>query len=124
MKIITQFAWIVSIIIPFLLLDFKWSLIVLMLNFVGVVFSFPLLAILKPLFGSGHWYLSFSEGMSEAILYLLLNQYLHHPDKFLMALIIVYFVNQTGRIFRAGVQKEEAISLMGFLSILLLSYIF
>jgi|SRR3989338_8725779 len=125
MNQIFQFAWLLSLITPFLLLDWKWALIVLLINFIGILpLGLVIIGLLKPIFGPGHWTLDFYTGISEGLFYLLLNSLINHPDNFLSALVIVYLINQVGRIFRASIQLDEVVTLVGFLSILILNYLF
>lgn len=125
MNKILQITWLFSVIAPFLLIDWKWAVIVLLINFIGILpLGILTISVLKPIFGPGHWFLSYAGGISEATLYLLLNRFLNHPDKFLLALIIVYFINQIGRIFRIRFQSDEALILAGFLSLLVLGFVF
>lgn len=122
---IFQLSWVLSLIVPFLLIDWKWALIVLFINFIGILpLDILMVSVLKPIFGPGHWLLFYAGGVSEAGFYLLLNRFLDHPDNFLLALVVVYLINQLGRIFRVGVQLDEAITLIGFLSFLGFGYLF
>lgn len=123
---ILQITWVFSLIASFLLLDWKWAIIVLLINFIGILpLGLLVVGILKPIFGPGHWLLSYISGVSEAILYLLLNGFLDHPDRFLLALVMVYLINQLGRIFRMmRFQLDEAVSLVGFLSLVGISFLF
>lgn len=112
-----QFSWILSVIVPFLLLEWKWALLVLFINFIGILpLGILVVAILKPLYGAGHWVLFFFGGVSEAILYVILNDYLDHPKNFLLSLIVVYLFNQLSRVFRGKFQKDEIYTLAGFLT--------
>ena len=117
MKLFMQFSWILSVIVPFLLLEWKWALLVLFINFIGILpLGILVVAILKPLYGAGHWVLFFFGGVSEAILYVILNDYLDHPKNFLLSLIVVYLFNQLSRVFRGKFQKDEIYTLAGFLT--------
>ncbi len=125
MKKLFQITWVFSLITPFFLLDLKWAVIVLLINFIGILpLGFLIVGVLKPLIGAGHWLLSYLSGVGEITFYLLLNRFLNHPKNFLLALVMVYLINQSGRIFRPRFQADEAITLMGFLSILSLGYLF
>lgn len=123
---ILQITWVFSLIASFLLLDWKWAIIVLLINFIGILpLGLLVVGILKPIFGPGHWLLSYISGVSEAVLYLLLNGFLDHPDRFLLALVMVYLINQLGRIFRMmRFQLDEVVSLVGFLSLVGISFLF
>ena len=125
MNKIYKFAWLVSLLVPFLLLNWKWAIVVLFINFIGILpLGIITVGILKPIFGAGHWLLFVAGGVSEALLYILLNLYLNHPNNFMIALVSVYLVNQLGRIFRAGIQKDELITMVGFLGAVLVYYSF
>lgn len=126
MKKILQLAWIFSLIIPFLLLDWKWAIIVLVINFIGILpLGILIIGVLKPIFGVGHWVLNFFTGIGEAFLYALLNNYLNPSAKFMLALVSVYLINQIGRVFRTNaIQIDEAITLFGFLCFLGINYLF
>lgn len=122
---ILQIIWLFSLTIPFFLLDWKWAVIVLLINFIGILpLGLLITGVSKPIFGSGHWLLFYADGVGEAAFYLLLNRFLNHPEKFLLALVTVYFVNQLGRLFRVTFQLDEAVTLMGFLSLLGFGYLF
>lgn len=123
MNKIFQFIWILSLIIPFLLLDWRWAFIALLINFIGILpLGILIISVLKPIFGAGHWLLSFFDGIGEAFFYVLLSNLINAPDKFLLTLILVYFVNQFGRIFRVGFQSDEAVTLLGFITFLGINY--
>lgn len=126
MKKILQFTWILSLIIPFLLLDWKWAVIVLMISFIGILpLGILIIGVLKPIFGAGHWVLNFFTGIGEALLYALLNSYLNPSAKFMLALVLVYLINQIGRVFRTNAfQIDEAITLSGFICFLGINYLF
>lgn len=117
MQLFIKFSWLLSVIVPFLLLDWKSALLVLFINFIGILpLGILVVAILKPLYGAGHWVLFFFGGVSEAILYVILNDYLDHPKNFLLSLIVVYLFNQLSRVFRGKFQKDEIYTLAGFLT--------
>lgn len=123
--VVARMTWVFSLIIPFVLLEWKWAIITLLINFIGILpLGILVIGILKPVFGAGHWILSFFTGISEALFYVLLASYLNPPDKFLLALVIVYLINQTGRMFRSGnLGKDEAITLLGFISFLIINFV-
>lgn len=122
---ILQLTWIFSLIVPFFLLDWKWAIIVLVINFIGIMpLGILIVSVLKPIFGPGHWSLNFFTGIGEALFYALLNSYLNPSGKFILALVLVYLINQIGRVFRANtVQIDEAITLLGFLCFLGINYL-
>ena len=95
------------------------------LNIIGIIpLGIIIVSVLKPIFGQGHWFLFYANGVGEATLYLLLNRFLNHPENFLLALVVVYFINQLGRIFHISFRLDEAITFLGFLSLLGLGYVF
>ena len=126
MRKIFQFAWVFSLITPFLLLDWKWALLALLVGFIGILpLGLLIVGVLKPIFGSGHWILSLFTGISEALFYVLLCSYVNPPDKFLVALIMVYLINQTGRMFRTNsIERHEVITLLGFIAFFIINIFF
>ena len=114
--------WLMSFILPFVLLPLKWALASLFLVFIGAFpISFIVLAITKPIFYKNSKIIDLIDGSVEVIFYFLISLLSNLPANFLIVLIVLYIFNQLNRMFRNGqFDKREYYVLVGFIVTLLI----
>lgn len=123
---ILPILWLITFILPFILLPLGWALVALFLVSIGVFpIQFIVLVITKPIFRNNRkMIIDLIDGSVEAILYFLISLLLNSPSNFLLALIVSYVVNQLNRVFRNGqFSKEEYCVLVGFMFVMLILFL-